>query len=425
METCVRNVRKELGIHLGRELAYGRKGSGLGVLVPIDKEHLALYAALRVQQCGILFLVENPKQMGVSMDTENKDPYGGVAPLVSVIVPIYNCEAYIAQCLQSLQNQTLPDFEALCVDDGSSDASLDCAKAAVAGDPRFHFDALPENRGQSAARNVALDKATGEYLVLLDADDYLVPEALEKLVVRAKSQQLDDLYFSGRSFYDGTESFRLVHEDYSARPSFEGVASGRELFTFFEEHDGFFPQAPLRMVRRDLVLEHGIRFFEGIIHEDLLFTLQTMLTSKRSSFLNEELYMRRVHMGSTMAQPRRTLANIRGHFVCMRWLQSWLDAHIEELDRPFIKAIAHRMTAYRTMMEGDWYNDIDEADQERFLAALSNEELLDFLTSVIEPGYYVEEVYHSKTYQFGNTLVSAPRALRDKAEEILRFRKER
>ncbi|MEG0454544.1 MAG: glycosyltransferase family A protein, partial [Bacteroides sp.] len=89
---------------------------------------------------------------------------------VSVIVPIYNCASYIGECLGSLKAQTFADFEVLCVDDGSTDGSLDVARVAVVGDDRFWFGALSENRGQSAARNVALDRAQGEYLVLLDSD---------------------------------------------------------------------------------------------------------------------------------------------------------------------------------------------------------------------------------------------------------------
>lgn len=346
-------------------------------------------------------------------------------PKVSVVVPIYNCEPYITQCIQSLANQTMADFQAVCVDDGSTDGSLRKARKAAGEDERFVFLALSDNKGQSAARNVALDHALGEYIVLLDADDYLVSHALEHLVDRADKQKLDDLYFSGRSFYEGTASFRLVHEDYSARPDFEGVATGKELFSFFEEHDGFFPQAPLRMVRRSLVEDNGIRFFEGIIHEDLLFTLQTLLESQRSSFLNEELYMRRIHMGSTMVQPKRSIANVHGHFICMRELQRWLDIHIESLDRRFIAAIAHRAAAYRAMTARDWYTDISQEDRDEYLDNLENEDLLLFLQTIVDPGFYVQELYDSKTYRFGDALLSVPRTVRDKAVSMLKYHKEK
>lgn len=350
-------------------------------------------------------------------------------PTVSVVVPMYNSAAYVGECLESLKAQTFGDFEVLCVDDGSSDGSLEVARAAAGDDDRFRFDALPENRGQSAARNVALDRARGEYLVLLDSDDYLVPEALDKLVSRARAQNLDDLYFSARSFYESMELHELVREDFSQRPPFDDVATGRELFAFFEERDQFFPQAALRLVRRDLIEGAGIRFFEGIIHEDLLFTLQTLVISQRSSFLNEPLYRRRIRAGSTMTSPKRTIANVHGHFVCMREIGRWLADHADELDDGFVRAITHRMVDYRLLAARDWYHDVDEADRAAYLEGLSPEDRLAFYADILQPGSVVErlneEFYASKTYRVGNALLSAPRFVRDRLAEAVRYGKER
>lgn len=333
---------------------------------------------------------------------------------VSVIVPMYNCAQYVAQCVESLSMQTMGDFQAICVDDGSEDGSLDAARAAASGDCRFSFCQLPENRGQSAARNLALDHAWGEYLVLLDADDYLVPEALAKLVARADAQRLDDLYFSGKAFFEDEQARRLVPEDYGNRPSFEGVASGMGLFAFFEQRDAFFAQAPLRMVRRDLVERAQIRFCEGIIHEDLLFTMQTLVESERSSFLNEELYMRRVHAGSTMAQPRRTAANVRGHFVCLQRMERWMREHPDRLDDDFAQAMAHRFAAYRALMAHDWKLELTEGERAGFLDSLSPLERFEFFGSVVYPDTYVQDVYDSKTYRLGDVIASLPRVVAEK-----------
>lgn len=348
---------------------------------------------------------------------------------ISIIIPLYNCAPYIEECLGSLKNQTLADFEVLCVDDGSSDGSFDIARASAGEDGRFRFEALSENRGQSVARNVALNQARGEYLMLLDSDDYLVPEALDKLVMRARAQDLDDLYFSARSFYESLEVHKLVREDFGQRPSFEGVASGRELFSFFEEHGQFFPQAALRMVRRDLVERHGIRFYEGIIHEDVLFTFQTLVESRRSSFLNEALYMRRIRKGSTMTSPKRTIANVRGHFVCVQEMARWLSDHADELDDRFVRAVTHRMTDYRLLAARDWFHDVDDADRVGFLKGLTASEKLAFYGDVLQPGAVIEEMgeefYGSKTYRVGDALLSTPRFVRDRLFELLRFGRER
>lgn len=362
------------------------------------------------------------------MSTSAAHPTETATPAVSVVVPLYNSSAYVGECLESLKAQTFDDFEVLCVDDGSTDGSLAAARAVAGSDERFRFYALPENRGQSAARNVALEHAEGEYLVLLDSDDYLVPDALAKLVGRMRAQQLDDLYFSARSFYESQELHERVREDFSQRPSFEEVATGRELFAFFEERDQFHPQAALRAVRRDLVERYGIRFREGIIHEDVLFTFQTLVHSQRSSFLNEPLYRRRIRANSTMTS-KRTIANVRGHFECVQEMDRWLRDHAGELDDRFLKAATHRVTDYRLLAARDWYHDIDEADRERYLASLSAGDRLAFYEDVLQPGEVVErlseEFYGSVTYRLGDMILRVPRSVRNRVDEALRFRKER
>lgn len=350
-------------------------------------------------------------------------------PTVSVIIPIYDCAPYVGECIASLRAQTFADFEALCVDDGSTDGSLALAREAAAGDGRFSFDALPENRGQSAARNRALDQAHGEYLVLLDSDDKLVPEALERLVERARAQQLDDLYFSAHSFYESLEVHRLVREDFSQRTPFEGVASGLALFAFFEKRGEFFPQSALRLVRRDLVERNAIRFREGIIHEDVLFTFQTLAASERSSFLNEPLYLRRVRPGSTMTSPRRTIRNVRGHWACVTEIERWVASHAEGLVAEAMEAIAHQVSEWRLLMAWDWHNDLTDQEKREFLAELDAQGRYRFLTSVVYPGERIErmnrEFYGSVTYRLGDAFLRLPRLVRDRISEARRFRKER
>lgn len=101
-------------------------------------------------------------------------------PRISVIIPVYNSEKYLQMTLQSLKNQTFADFEAICVDDGSTDESLHILEKFAADDGRFKIY-RQENAGGSAARNKGLDKAIGEYIAFLDNDDILHPQYLEIL----------------------------------------------------------------------------------------------------------------------------------------------------------------------------------------------------------------------------------------------------
>ncbi|MCL1799623.1 MAG: glycosyltransferase, partial [Eggerthellaceae bacterium] len=284
-----------------------------------------------------------PTTQAPGSKTGGSSPASPRPPKVTVVVPLYNCEPYIGECLESLVRQSLPDFEVICVDDASTDDGPAKAQACMGGDPRFTMLSLPENRGLSAVRNAALDKAQGDYIVFLDSDDYLVDDALEKLVARATAQDLDDLYFAARSFFDSKESQDLVWEDLDRRAPFDGVATGKELFTTFAQRGEFFTHAALRMVRRSLLDEQGIRFYEGIIHEDDLFTFQTMVASERSSFLSDVLYMRRLRHGSIMATRTQGLATVKGCFVCVREMKRWMRDNAPGLDDAFVEAMMRQI----------------------------------------------------------------------------------
>lgn len=334
-------------------------------------------------------------------------------PLVSVVVPMYECERYIAKCLESLLKQTFTNFEVICVDDASPNNCLEIARECVAGDGRFSFFELPTNSGQSTARNVALNNARGTYIILLDADDYLVPDALEKIASRMETGGLDDLYFNAKSFYEDKAAFTTLVEDFEGRMPFEGIATGPELFTFFENNNQFFPHGALRAVRRGLIEKNNIRFVEGIIHEDLLFTLQTLIHSKRSSFLSDQIYMRRIHVGSTMATPRKTMRNITGHLVSINWMHQYLLEHAEELDAGFIDAMSHRMNAYLDICAQDYLNDVTDAEKQEYLVSLSPDERIRFNLQVAMRAESWREIYESLNWRIGKAATAFPRALKD------------
>lgn len=96
-------------------------------------------------------------------------------PLISVIIPVFNVGDHVADYLRSLQAQTLNDFEALVIDDGSTDDSAAIAQSVIGADPRFHL-IKQQNKGLSGARNTGLDAAQGAFIAFLDSDDRLAPD---------------------------------------------------------------------------------------------------------------------------------------------------------------------------------------------------------------------------------------------------------
>ena len=359
----------------------------------------------------------SPSTAQVASPEENSSKTTAATPAVTVIVPVYNCAKYVGECIASLKVQTFSQFEAIVVDDGSTDESLSAAQDAVAGDSRFTVLAHGKNRGLSAARNTGLDRATGEYVVFLDSDDYLARDALEKLVERARSQRLDDLYFSAVSFYDGAGARDVLREDFSSRPAFEGVASGRDLFTFFQEQGEFHTQAALRMVKRQLLEDRGIRFMEGILHEDILFTFLTLNASARSSFLNEPLYRRRMREGSIMGRPKWDIENIRGHFVSIQAIRRYLVDHIDEMSGDYLTAQVRQLGIWREVCAHHWANDFTNAQRMAYLKTLPAQDLVDFYDGIVGAGGEADRVRseyeESVTYRVGNALVAGPRKVRD------------
>lgn len=129
-----------------------------------------------------------------------------MTPKVSVIIPVYNAEPYLRECLDSVVHQTLRDIEILCIDDGSTDGSPAVLAEYAAADSRVSV-LVQENAGAGAARNKGLAIAKGEYLSILDADDFFEKDMLEKAYARALDAQADVVIFRVRTFNCSTQEF--------------------------------------------------------------------------------------------------------------------------------------------------------------------------------------------------------------------------
>ena len=111
-------------------------------------------------------------------------------PVLSIIVPVYNVEQYLGKCLDSIKNQSFKDFEAILIDDGSTDGSGAICDEYAARDNRFKV-IHQENKGVSNARNVGLELAIGQYFGLIDADDQIEPDMYENMISTAKEYMAD------------------------------------------------------------------------------------------------------------------------------------------------------------------------------------------------------------------------------------------
>ncbi len=227
-------------------------------------------------------------------------------PKVSVVVPVFNSERYLPECLDSVLSQSLRDIEVVCVDDGSTDASPAIATEYARGDDRITV-LSQENRGPGAARNVGVASAHGDYLCFLDSDDRLQLSALEELWSRASSDDLDILYFDATPFCedgDLAEQFARFESYYRRSREYPGVFTGRQMMAAMCEHRDYRPAACFQFLNSGYYRSSGLSFPEDIIHEDNLFTFFAAQKAERTAYVPATYYQRRVRSESIMTTER-------------------------------------------------------------------------------------------------------------------------
>jgi glycosyltransferase involved in cell wall biosynthesis len=233
-------------------------------------------------------------------------------------------EQYLEECLDSILSQGIDALEVICINDGSMDASLELVQKYAKDDPRFTVvDQI--NAGQSVARNIGIGLARGEYLYFMDSDDYLVPGALQKLLDTARNYCTDIVYFGAESFFEDKD-LKLDHANYvnfyKRQPTFDHSVSGDVLLMDQLENWLFRCSIPLQFIRREFLLDTGLRFKEGIIHEDELISCMLAVKSQRSLVIADDLYMRRVRANSTMTAVY-TAGKFIGFFIVATTLMSF------------------------------------------------------------------------------------------------------
>ena len=221
-------------------------------------------------------------------------------PKVSVILPIYNVAPYLDEAFQSILSQTLHDIEIIAVNDGSTDNSQEIIENYKQQDPRI-ISFTQENKGQSAARNLALQHATGKYIYIMDSDDVLNDSnALSICYNYTEENQADFIFFDGESFSEkgvhrisrNTKRTHLVNENQRY--------NGEYLLNLMLDTCTHNCVVWLLFIRKEFLDHTGLLFYEGIIHEDELFTTILALRSDNICCLKRNFVGHRIRSVSTM-----------------------------------------------------------------------------------------------------------------------------
>lgn len=206
---------------------------------------------------------------------------------VSVIVPIYNVEKYLRQCLDSIVTQTLKEIEILLIDDGSTDQSLEIAKEYEKKDARIQVICQP-NGGAGAARNNGIRHATGEYLSFLDSDDFFEPNMLEEAYVKAEETSADFVVFNSNQYHMDKDAFVEVPWVLRVKeiPPYMPFSCRQLTGNVFKTFVGW---AWDKLYRRSFVIEHKLWFQEQRTSNDMLFVFSAIAIAKKIAVVNKVL----------------------------------------------------------------------------------------------------------------------------------------
>ncbi len=207
----------------------------------------------------------------------------------SVIMPVYNVEKYIHQSVDSVLNQSYRDFEIILVDDGAKDSCPTICDDYAKKDNRIKV-IHKKNGGLSDARNFGIDKASGEYIIFLDSDDYWGSEkALEHIAEKIEQEKSDVLIFFFQYLFENENKIVEYNENYKTI-TIDRTDKATQL-TDLIRNNVFISSAWAKVIRRELFLEHDLYFEKGIYSEDIEWSARLMLYAKSFSVVNDNFYI--------------------------------------------------------------------------------------------------------------------------------------
>ncbi len=270
--------------------------------------------------------------------------------LISVIIPVYNVEAYLRECVDSVLGQTYQNFEIILVDDGSKDGSPAICDEYANRDGRIRC-IHKQNGGASTARNVGLDAAIGQFVFFLDSDDWLEPETLERLYRAIEEDEIDFSFCEAAAVDEKTGQISLknysYHRDY-------GCGSANAFFAEMVRNREFHVAIWMMMYRRAFLTGNALRFVEGIMYEDCIFAYQVYALARNAAHVHEFLYHRRYRAGSVMTAKKTAYNFISARRAYEAVTAFWQERGMKEQERPYVVRIAHNaLDTYRALEAKD------------------------------------------------------------------------
>lgn len=284
----------------------------------------------------------------------------------SVVVPVYNVEDYLSQCLDSLANQTFDDFEVICVNDGSTDSSSQILQEYASKDSRITI-INQENKGLSGARNTAMEYVNGKYVIFLDSDDWLENNALEELYNKVKNQNLDIVFYSMNTFQQDTGKFS---QDQFGFYSVIDSNFDNDVFSYKDLIDVLFkvPHAVInKMFNVKFLKNINAQFMEGLTYEDLLYFLPVFVKAKKVAIIRKPLYNYRIRSSSISTTGKESSfdmfeiltllkEDLKESNIIEECLQQWLMLEIVNLKFVYLRLQEDYKAKFFQLLKENYYN---------------------------------------------------------------------
>jgi len=390
---------------------------------------LAVASALRNRASALVRTMPKPKlpkHSAVSKQTLD-------ALKASIIVPVYNSEKFLAETLDSLLAQTHRNIEIICVNDGSTDGSLQLLERYAAQDGRVVV--LDQaNVGPSAARNRGIDRATGDFICFVDADDFIAKNALRSCIEAAEANSADVVIFGIDEYRDDARHYvAMPHAVVKGKIPYDQVFDPRDVDNFFEHMKGFTVN---KLYRTSYFKPLGVRFPDVGAHEDMPFTYAAIAPAHRVFYLSKTLYhyRRDIDEGSRSDNTEKQFGYMMKALECTADELKRLGV-FEDYRRDFVNYVAHMCRwkfatifgkprqQFHSAITNGWLESMDvfghdssyfySAKTRKFVTDIQNCSYLDMVEGFAEHGYnMLREVHESKSFQLAEMIAAPVRMIR-------------
>ena len=246
-------------------------------------------------------------------------------PKISIIIPIYNTEKFIEECLKSLITQTFKDFEIICVNDGSTDNTLNILKIFEKNDKRIII-INQNNTGAGIARNVGMRKSKGEYLIFLDSDDVFEKTMLENLYTKIKEKDAEIVVCNSINFKTEKNNSKKFFKRKNYLISNKKIKNKNQIFSSFDIKKDFFNLFVWwpwdKLLKKKYIENLGIEFQNLKSSEDLFFVASAVIAAKKVFFLDKILIYHRAGIKTSISNSREKSWN--NFYYALKELKNFL-----------------------------------------------------------------------------------------------------